>query len=179
METIVLGGGCFWCIEAIFKQVRGVKSAISGYAGGHVENPSYEQVCSGMTGHAEVVKVEFDTNEISLREILEIFLTVHDPTTPNRQGNDIGTQYRSTIFFLSPEQEKIAKDVIMEFEDKRIWKNKIVTEVAPLNKFYPAEDYHQNYFQNNKDKNPYCRIVIEPKVVKFRKKFADKLNIGY
>ncbi len=176
MESIVLGGGCFWCIEAVFNQVKGVKSAISGYAGGHVENPTYEQVCNGTTGHAEVVKVEFDPNIISLREILEIFFTIHDPTTLNRQGNDVGPQYRSAVFWETHEQKEVTEQVIQEFEEKGIWKNKIVTEVSQLKAFYPAEEYHQRYFERNRDTNGYCRFVIEPKVAKFRKMFLEKLK---
>ncbi len=175
MESIVLGGGCFWCVEAIFNQVKGVKSAVSGYAGGHIDNPTYEQVCTGKTGHAEVVKVEFDPAIITLKEILEIFFTTHDPTTPNRQGNDVGPQYRSVVFYSTPEQKELAEQVIKEFEEKKVWENRIVTEVSRLDKFYPAEDYHQRYYERNRDSNMYCKVVIEPKVSKFRKQFADKL----
>ncbi len=176
MESILLAGGCFWCIETIFNELRGVESAVSGYSGGHVENPTYEEVCSGRTGHAEVVKVTFDPEVISLREILEIFFTMHDPTTLNRQGNDVGTQYRSAVFYADEEQRKTTEEVISEFEQKGIWKNKIVTEVSELGTFYPAEDYHQNYFNNNKNSNMYCKMVVEPKVIKFRKKFFDRLK---
>ncbi len=176
MESILLAGGCFWCIETIFNELRGVESAVSGYSGGHVENPTYEAVCSGRTGHAEVVKVTFDPKVISLREILEIFFTMHDPTTLNRQGNDVGTQYRSAVFYANEEQKKTTEEVISEFEQKGIWKNKIVTEVSELGTFYPAEDYHQNYFNNNKNSNMYCKMVVEPKVIKFRKKFFDRLK---
>lgn len=141
-----------------------------------MDNPTYEQVCSGTTGHAEVVKVDFDPEVISLREILEIFFTMHDPTTLNRQGNDVGTQYRSAVFYSSPEQKKLTEQIIREFEENEVWNNKIVTEVSELTKFYPAEDYHQRYFERNKEANGYCKFVIEPKVVKFRQKFKNLLS---
>ena len=174
-ETAVLGGGCFWCLEAVYKELRGVERVISGYAGGSVTNPSYEQVCSGRTGHAEVVQITFDPNQISFREILEVFFTIHDPTTLNRQGADVGTQYRSIILYASPEQEQTARDVIEETRQSGIWRNPIVTEVVPLDRFYPAEAYHQNYFEQN-PYQPYCQIVIAPKVAKAREKFLAHLK---
>jgi peptide-methionine (S)-S-oxide reductase len=174
-ETATLGGGCFWCLEAVYAELRGVERVISGYAGGHVNNPTYEQVCSGRTGHAEVVQVTFDPAIISLREILEVFFTIHDPTTLNRQGADVGTQYRSAIYFESPEQEQTAREVIAETTAAGIWKNPIVTEVAPLDRFYPAEGYHQNYFERNQYQ-PYCQIVIAPKVAKVRSKYLTRLK---
>ena len=176
MEFIVLAGGCFWCIETIYNELKGVESAKSGYSGGSTDNPSYEAVCSGRTGHAEVVKVTFNPEIISLKEILEIFFTMHDPTTLNRQGNDVGTQYRSAIFYQGDFQRKVTEDIIKEFEEKKIWKNKIVTEITSLTKFYPAEDYHQQYFEKNMNQNMYCKMVVEPKVIKFRKKFFEKLK---
>jgi len=174
-ETAVLGGGCFWCLEAVYNELRGVERVISGYAGGSVTNPSYEQVCSGRTGHAEVVQITFDPNQISFREILEVFFTIHDPTTLNRQGADVGTQYRSIILYASPEQEQTARDVIEETRQSGIWRNPIVTEVVPLDRFYPAEAYHQNYFEQN-PYQPYCQIVIAPKVAKAREKFLAHLK---
>jgi len=174
-ETAILGGGCFWCLEAVYTELRGVERVISGYAGGHVPNPTYEQVCSGRTGHAEVVQVTFEPQTISFREILEVFFTIHDPTTLNRQGADVGTQYRSAIYFQSPEQEQTAREVIAETTASGIWKNPIVTEVAPLDRFYPAEGYHQNYFERNPFQ-PYCQIVIAPKVAKARAKYLTRLK---
>ncbi len=174
-ETAILGGGCFWCLEAVYAELRGVERVISGYAGGHVNNPTYEQVCSGRTGHAEVVQVTFDPQTISFREILEVFFTIHDPTTLNRQGADVGTQYRSAIYFESPAQEQTAREVIAETTASGIWKNPIVTEVAPLDRFYPAEGYHQNYFERNQYQ-PYCQIVIAPKVAKVRSKYLTRLK---
>jgi peptide-methionine (S)-S-oxide reductase len=174
-EIIVLGGGCFWCLEAVYNELRGVHSVISGYAGGTVEHPSYEQVCSGRTGHAEVVQLTFDPSEISFREILEVFFTIHDPTTLNRQGNDVGTQYRSIILYASPEQEQVAREVIAEITASGIWPRAIVTQVEPLERFYPAEAYHQNYFELN-PYQPYCQIIIAPKVAKAREKFLARLK---
>jgi|SRR5581483_2966149 peptide-methionine (S)-S-oxide reductase len=174
-EIAVLGGGCFWCIEAIYSDINGVLSAISGYAGGHVKNPSYEQVCSHTTGHAEVVQVTFDPDVISYRDILEIFFSVHDPTTLNRQGADVGEQYRSVIFYLDDEQKRIAQETIQALTEARAFKDPIVTQVEPLTEFYPAEDYHQEYFKNNPNQ-PYCRVVIAPKVAKFRKSHAEMLK---
>lgn len=174
-ELATLGGGCFWCIEAIFEDIRGVSAAVSGYAGGHVPNPSYKQVCTGTTGHAEVVQVEFDPNVISYRDILEIFFGVHDPTTLNRQGADVGEQYRSVIFYHSPEQKRAAEETIRALGAAKAFRNPIVTQVEPFQEFYPAEDYHQEYFKNNAWQ-PYCRVVIAPKVSKFRKTHAERLK---
>lgn len=171
-ETIVLGGGCFWCIEAFFQDIKGVVSVVSGYAGGHTSNPTYKLVCSETTGHAEVVKITFDKNQISLRDILEIFFVMHDPTTLNRQGNDVGHSYRSIVLFQNQQQQNQIKDYINEIQPD--FKNPIVTEVKELNRFYPAEDYHQNYYKNNPDQG-YCNFVISPKMSKLRQKFADKL----
>ncbi len=174
-ETATLAGGCFWCLEAVFDNLEGVENVVSGYSGGQVPNPSYELVCTGRTGHAEVVQITFDPNQISFREILEVFFSIHDPTTLNRQGADVGTQYRSAIFYHTPEQKEIAEQVIHELEVSSEWKNPIVTEVKPFSEFYPAEDYHQEYFANN-PYQPYCQIVVAPKVDKFRKKFAERLK---
>ena len=174
-ETVVLGGGCFWCLEAVYNELRGVTSVISGYAGGSVANPTYEQVCSGRTGHAEVVRVTFEPSMISLREILEVFFTIHDPTTLNRQGADVGTQYRSIILYESPEQEQTAREVIDETNASRIWHAPLVTQLEPLDRFYPAEEYHQNYFERN-PYQPYCQIVIAPKVAKARQKYLTQLK---
>jgi peptide-methionine (S)-S-oxide reductase len=174
-ETATLGGGCFWCLEAVYGELRGVERVISGYAGGQVAFPTYEQVCSGRTGHAEVVQVTFDPETISFREILAVFFTIHDPTTLNRQGADVGTQYRSAIYFGSPEQEQTAREVIAETTAAGTWKNPIVTEVAPLDRFYPAEAYHQNYFERNTFQ-PYCQLVIAPKVAKVRSKYLTRLK---
>lgn len=174
LETATLGAGCFWCVEAVFQQLKGVEKVESGYSGGHVKDPSYREICSGNTGHAEVCQVHFDPNEISFEEILEVFWTTHDPTTLNRQGNDVGTQYRSAIFYHDEKQKEIAERSVKEVA-VQIWDDPIVTEISPLTNYYPAEEYHQNYwFQNGNQ--PYCRIVINPKVEKFRKKFADKLK---
>jgi len=174
-ETITVGGGCFWCTEAVFEQLKGVVKVESGYSGGTVPNPTYHQVCSGDTGHAEVSQITFDPKEISLKEILEVFFTVHDPTTLNQQGNDVGTQYRSVIFYRTAEQRAVAQQVIKEIEAAKIWDGRIVTEVAPFKEFYKAEDYHQEYFRLH-GLEPYCRIVIAPKVAKFREHFRDKLK---
>jgi peptide-methionine (S)-S-oxide reductase len=174
-ETATLGGGCFWCLEAVYDQLRGVERVISGYAGGHVPHPTYEQVCGGRTGHAEVVQVTFDPRTISFRDILDVFFTIHDPTTLNRQGADIGSQYRSAIYFQSPEQEQTAREVIAEVTAAGLWKNRIVTEVAPLERFYPAEGYHQNYFERN-PYQAYCQMVIAPKVAKARSKYLSRLK---
>lgn len=170
-KKIVLGGGCFWCIEAVFDRVKGVESAVSGYAGGSLEDPSYEQVCSGKTGHAEVTEITFDPAVIKLEDLLHIFFTVHDPTTLNRQGNDVGTQYRSIILYSDTEQKDVAEKVIKEIENEKIYDGPIVTELLPLEKFYPAEQYHQRYFEKNPDA-AYCQIVIAPKVSKFRAKYG-------
>ncbi len=174
-EVATLAGGCFWCLEAVFADLQGVEQVVSGYAGGHVPNPTYRQVCSETTGHAEVVQVHFDPAVISFRELLEVFFTIHDPTTLNRQGADVGSQYRSTIFFHSPEQQQTAMQVIEELSAARLWDAPIVTEVTPLDTFYPAEDYHQNYYQQNSNQ-PYCQVVIAPKVAKVRKEYFAKLK---
>ena len=174
-ETIILGGGCFWCLEAVYDQLEGVLDVVSGYAGGHVPNPDYKSVCTGRTGHAEVVQVTFDPQVISFKEILEVFFTIHDPTTLNRQGADVGTQYRSVIFCLSEEQKATAEQVIAEIEAAEIWPNPIVTAVSALDNFYPAEDYHQEYFQRNPYQG-YCQVVVAPKVAKFRQKYASRLK---
>ena len=174
-ETITLGGGCFWCLEAVYDQLEGVLDVVSGYAGGHMPNPDYKTVCSGTTGHAEVVQVMFDPQEITLQEILEVFFSIHDPTTLNRQGADVGTQYRSAIFYHSEVQKNTAEDVIADFEAQQVWDNPIVTEITPLDVFFPAEEYHQEYFQRNPYQG-YCRAVIAPKVAKFRQKYAQRLK---
>ena len=173
-EVATLGGGCFWCLEAVYRDVRGIERVVSGYAGGQTPHPSYEQVCSGRTGHAEVVQVTFDPRVVSYRELLEVFFTIHDPTTPNRQGADVGTQYRSIVLYHSPEQERAAREVIEELEANRVWDAPIVTRVEPLEAFYPAEEYHQRYFERNPNQ-PYCQIVIAPKVAKFRQKYLARL----
>ena len=174
-EIATLGGGCFWCVEAVFNQTQGVISAISGYMGGEKPNPTYEQVCSGRTGHVEVVQVKFDPAVITFREILEIFFTAHDPTTLNRQGNDIGTQYRSVIFYHSPEQRAVAETFIAELEKEKVFSGPVVTALEAAPEFYRAEAYHQDYFANNPNQ-PYCSYVVSPKVQKFRKKFAARLK---
>ncbi len=172
-ETATLGGGCFWCLEAVYQELHGVQLVESGYAGGVMPNPTYEQVCSGTTGHAEVVRVTFDSAVASYREILEIFFTIHDPTTLNRQGNDTGTQYRSVIYFHTPEQEDTARHVIAEMAN--VWDAPIVTELSPAPVFYKAEEYHQNYFRQHPLQG-YCAFVVAPKVAKFRKMFADRMK---
>ena len=174
-EKATLGGGCFWCIEAVFNQLQGVESAVSGYAGGAKPNPSYEAVCNGDTGHAEVVQVTFDPDLLPYREVLEVFFTVHDPTTMNRQGADVGSQYRSVIFTHSAEQEKAARAIIAELDAEKVWDDAIVTEVKPAPPFYPAEDYHQEYYARNPGQG-YCQAVIRPKLTKFRKAWAQKLK---
>jgi peptide-methionine (S)-S-oxide reductase len=175
LETGTLGGGCFWCLEAVFDQLEGVESVASGYSGGHVRNPTYRQVCDGTTGHAEVVQVTFDPEIVTFRDILRIFFTIHDPTTLNRQGADSGPQYRSAVFYHSPEQQQTTADVIAELDAANLWDAPIVTQVVPFETFYPAEDYHQEYFQRN-GYQPYCQVVIAPKVAKFRSQFADRLK---
>lgn len=175
LEKITLGGGCFWCIEATFNNLKGVNKVISGYSGGNVENPTYKEVCSGSTGHAEVVQITYDSSIISLKDILEVFFTVHDPTTLNRQGADIGTQYRSAIFYHNKKQKDIANKIISTLNKNKVFKDNIVTEVTAFNNFYPAEDYHKNYYELNK-KEPYCRIVIKPKIDKIQKKFSEKIK---
>jgi peptide-methionine (S)-S-oxide reductase len=174
-EVATLGGGCFWCLEAVYEDLKGVENVESGYSGGFVENPTYRQVCSETTGHAEVVQVTFAPEVISFREILEVFFTIHDPTTLNRQGADVGTQYRSAIFYHDEEQRRVAEDLISELEAEGLWPNPIVTEVTPFDRYYRAEDYHQEYFRNN-SYQPYCQVVIAPKVAKFRKKYLEKLK---
>lgn len=174
-SSVILGGGCFWCIETIFNQLQGVDTAISGYAGGNVKNPSYKEVCTGNTGHAEVIKVNYDSNIISYPEILEVFFNVHDPTTLNRQGNDIGTQYRSCIMYQTEEEKSIAQAYIKQIDSSGIYANPIVTSLEKFDTFYPAEDYHQNYFNENGNQ-PYCQFVVRPKVEKFQKKYQDKLK---
>jgi peptide-methionine (S)-S-oxide reductase len=172
-QLATLGGGCFWCLEAVYLELQGVEKVASGYSGGSVRNPSYRQVTTGTTGHAEVVQLTYDPDKISFREILEVFFTIHDPTTLNRQGADVGTQYRSAIFYHNEEQRQIAEETIAELDAADIWPNPIVTEVTPLDTFYEAEDYHQDYYRQNSNQ-PYCHVVISPKVAKFRKKFANK-----
>ncbi|MBZ5724030.1 MAG: peptide-methionine (S)-S-oxide reductase MsrA [Acidobacteriia bacterium] len=174
-ETATLGGGCFWCLEAVYQHLQGVLSVESGYMGGHVPNPDYRAVCTGATGHAEVVQVTFDSEVTSYREILEVFFAIHDPTTRDRQGNDAGTQYRSVIFYHSEPQRAQAEQLIAELAAGRVWRDPIVTEVLPAAAFYKAEDYHQEYFRNN-PQQPYCTYVVAPKLKKFREKFAAKLR---
>jgi peptide-methionine (S)-S-oxide reductase len=175
LETAVLGGGCFWCLEAVFDELAGVHSVESGYAGGAKPNPSYEEVCSGRTGHAEVVRVRFDPARLSFRDLLTVFFSIHDPTTPNRQGNDVGTQYRSVIFCQTPEQRATAESVVAELTDAALWDDPIVTEIADAAPFYEAEAYHQEYFARNSGQ-PYCTVVVAPKVAKFRKSFIERLK---
>jgi peptide-methionine (S)-S-oxide reductase len=175
LQKATLAGGCFWCLEAVFDELKGVVSVESGYAGGHIPNPSYKAVCTGMTGHAEVVQVTFDPFVLDYADLLRVFFTIHDPTTLNRQGADAGTQYRSAIFTHDEAQRAAAEAVIREISESKLWPNPIVTEVTPLDKFYIAEDYHQEYYVNNSNQ-PYCRVVVEPKVTKFRKHFVDRLK---
>ena len=175
LEIATLAGGCFWCLEAVYDQLKGVEDVISGYSGGPLPNPTYRQVSTGSTGHAEVVQIRFDPQKISFREILQVFFTIHDPTTLNRQGADVGTQYRSAIFYHTPEQKETAEQVIREFEKEGVWGGTIVTQVEPFEVFYPAEDYHQEYYQRNPGQS-YCQIVIAPKVAKFRKQYLEKLK---
>lgn len=175
LEVATLGGGCFWCIEAVFDDLEGVISVESGYSGGRRPNPTYEQVCTGTTGHAEVVQITFDPRQLSFEDLLKVFFTIHDPTTPNRQGADVGAQYRSVIFYRDQKQKETAERVIRELDTQNIWPVPIVTEIAPFDTFYVAEDYHQEYFANN-PAQPYCNVVIAPKVAKFRKQFADRLK---
>ena len=174
-ETITLGGGCYWCVEAVYENLKGVKSVVSGFSGGKTVNPSYEEVCSGTTGHAEVVQITFDKNVTNLDEIFKVFFTVHDPTTLNRQGADRGTQYRSVIFYNNEEQKQEAQSIIAELKKAKAYDDPIVTTIEPFKKFYKAEDYHQNYYANNKSQ-PYCQMVIQPKIEKFEKVFKDKLK---
>jgi len=174
-QVAVFGGGCFWCIEALFNRLTGVKSAVSGYMGGHVDNPSYRQVCNGDTGHVEVVQVAFDPDQMTYKDLLDVFFSVHDPTTENRQGNDVGEQYRSVIFYTSEEQEQQAEEVIATLNATKAFPEPIVTRVEPAAKFHPAEDYHQLYYDNNTTQ-PYCQFVIAPKLRKFEKKFGEKMR---
>lgn len=171
-EIATLAGGCFWCVEAVFVEMKGVVDVAPGYMGGQVENPTYEQICTGRTGHAEIIQIEFDPTVVTYEQILQVFFTVHDPTTLNRQGNDIGTQYRSAIFYHNDGQRLTAEKVIAEFTDEEVWLNPIVTEVTAASAFYPAENYHKDYYARNQYQ-PYCMVVISPKVAKFRAKFKD------
>jgi peptide-methionine (S)-S-oxide reductase len=174
LEQATLAGGCFWCLEAVFHDLRGVKSAISGYTGGRVENPTYQAVCGGGTGHAEVVQVTYDASQLSYRDLLNVFFAIHDPTTKDRQGNDVGTQYRSAIYTHNAEQGEIAHAVVAELESQKLFAAPFVTEITPLPRFYEAEEYHQRYFERNPHQ-PYCAAVVGPKLGKFRKQFLDKL----
>jgi len=174
-ELATLGGGCFWCLEAVYLEMKGIEKVESGYCGGTVPNPTYYQICEGDTGHAEVVQLTFDPEVVSFKDILKVFFTIHDPTTLNRQGADVGTQYRSAIFYHNKEQKVIAEETIKELTAEKIWDNPIVTQIAPLDTFYVAEDYHQEYFANN-PYQPYCQYVVAPKVAKFRKYFIEKLK---
>jgi peptide-methionine (S)-S-oxide reductase len=174
-QVATLAGGCFWCLEAVFEQLRGVTKVMSGYSGGHVQNPSYEAVCTGATGHAEVTQVTFDPDQISYRDLLGVFFVIHDPTTLNRQGGDAGTQYRSAIFYHDHEQQRTAEELIRELEAEHVFDDPIVTKVEPLTAFYPAEEYHREYYRRNPNQ-PYCRAVIAPKVAKLRSKYLEKLK---
>ena len=175
-EIATLAGGCFWCLEAVFDELQGVESVESGYMGGRTPRPTYEDVCGGNTGHAEVVRVTFDPAILSYQDLLGVFFSIHDPTTLNRQGNDVGTQYRSAIYFHSPEQERAAKDLVERLTREKLFRNPIVTEIAPASEFHMAEDYHQEYFRRVGGGNPYCSYVIEPKVAKFRRHFVERLK---
>ena len=175
LQTATLAGGCFWCLEAVYDEIKGVHSVESGYAGGHVDNPTYRAVCNGDTGHAEVVQVHFDPNVVSYRDLLNVFFAIHDPTTLNRQGADVGTQYRSAIFYHDDEQKNVAEEIIKDLNDQQIWDRPIVTQVEKLDKFFVAEDYHQEYFSRN-PYQPYCMAVVAPKVSKFRKHFLELLK---
>ncbi|MBK8619773.1 MAG: peptide-methionine (S)-S-oxide reductase MsrA [Anaerolineales bacterium] len=174
-ETTTLAGGCFWCVEAVFDEAKGIASVESGYSNGHVPNPTYRAVCNGDTGYAEVIQIKFDPSIISFRDLLNVFFAIHDPTTLNRQGADVGTQYRSAIFYHTPEQKETAENLISELNAQKIWNSPIVTEVEPIKDYYVAEDYHQEYFARNQN-NPYCQAVAAPKVAKFRKHFLDLLK---
>lgn len=176
LETATFAGGCFWCTEAIFKKLKGVEEVISGYSGGRVDNPTYEEVSSGDTGHAEAIQVKFDPSVISYEQLVEIFFKLHDPTTLNQQGADIGEQYRSAIFYHDEKQREIAEKVMEKFEKEKVYDDPIVTEITEYSNFYKAEDYHQDYYENNKNSNPYCRIVIDPKIIKLYKDFKDKVR---
>lgn len=174
LDTATLAGGCFWCLEAVYDQVSGVKDVVSGYTGGHVPNPTYRRVCDGNTDHAEAVQIQFDPEQISYRELLEIFFSIHDPTTLNRQGADVGTQYRSAIFYHSEEQRQVAEQLVRELTEQQVFRDPIVTQIVPATTFYPAEEYHQEYFARN-PYQPYCQFVVAPKVAKFRKLFAHRV----
>ncbi len=175
LETATLGGGCFWCLEAVYDQLAGVEDVVSGYAGGRVPSPSYEQVCTGSTGHAEVVQIKFDPAVVSYADLLNVFFTIHDPTTLNRQGADVGTQYRSAIFTHAPEQQAAAEQAIADLNRAGVWEAPIVTQIVPFQAFYPAEEYHQEYFERHPGQG-YCQVVIAPKVAKFRKQYLDRLK---
>lgn len=174
MQTLVLGGGCFWCTEAVFQRIKGVVKVVSGYSGGKYPNPTYREICEGNSGHAEVIEISFDESLISVEDLLLIFFHTHDPTTLNQQGNDVGSQYRSVIFYADESQQKVAENLIQQLENDQIFDDPIVTEISPLQAFYPAEDYHQNYFNLN-SYQPYCSVVIAPKLKKFQQKFQEKL----
>ena len=174
-EIATLAGGCFWCLEAVYEGLRGVESVVSGYMGGTRPNPTYEDVCEGTTGHAEVVQIVYDPSMIAFRDLLEVFFNIHDPTTLNRQGNDVGTQYRSAIFYHTPEQKRVAEELVAAVDASGIWRDPIVTDIAPAGLFYPAEGYHQEYFARNPNQ-PYCRLVVAPKVAKFRSRFLERLK---
>jgi peptide-methionine (S)-S-oxide reductase len=175
MEKATFGAGCFWCVEAVFQRLKGVEKVISGYSGGHIKNPAYKEVCTGRTGHAEVIQIIYDPETISFSDLLEVFWKTHDPTTFNRQGNDVGTQYRSAIFYHNQEQKELAEFYKQKISEEKIYSDPIVTEIVPFHEFYEAEDYHQNYFNNNPAQG-YCSVVINPKVEKFKKVFAEKLK---
>jgi peptide-methionine (S)-S-oxide reductase len=175
IETATLGGGCFWCLEAVYSELNGVLKVESGYAGGHIKNPTYEEVCSDETGHAEVIQVTYDPTIITYREILQVFFSIHDPTTLNRQGHDVGSQYRSVIFYQDDNQKRVAEEVMQEIAKSKIWNGKLVTQLVPFVEFFKAEEYHQNYFKNN-PYQPYCQVIVAPKVAKFRKQYFDKLS---
>ncbi|MCX7739725.1 MAG: peptide-methionine (S)-S-oxide reductase MsrA [Meiothermus sp.] len=177
LEVATLGGGCFWCLEAVFERVKGVRRVVSGYAGGHLPNPTYEQVCSQQTGHAEVVQLTFDPSEVSFREILEVFFAIHDPTSKDRQGHDVGPQYRSIILYHSPAQKEAAQEVMQRLEAARVWDKPLVTELLPFEAFYPAEEYHQGYYRRNPHR-PYCALVIAPKLARFFQKFPELSDPG-
>jgi peptide-methionine (S)-S-oxide reductase len=175
MDTATFGAGCFWCVEAVFQQIKGVEKVVSGYSGGKVKNPTYKEICSGLTGHAEVIQVYYDSSVVSFGELLEVFWATHDPTTLNRQGADVGTQYRSAVFYHNENQREIAEKYKQKLNDAKVYDNPIVTEISPIINFYKAEDYHQNYFNDN-SQQPYCQYVIQPKLDKFKKVFAEKLK---
>ncbi len=175
MEQATFGGGCFWCTEAVFQNLRGVTKVVSGYMGGHTENPTYKEICNGNTGHAEIIQIEYNEQEISFEDLLLVFFKTHDPTTLNRQGNDAGTQYRSVVFYETQEQKTAAEGMIDKLEKEMVFNRPIVTEISPISKFYSAEDYHQNYYNNNPDQG-YCAYVIQPKLAKFTKEFGGKLK---